>query len=634
VIRSTFKEGPEKLRRDINLRLEAISIPSCWIQPFSKMVVGWTVNHGEQWTINRLKSLKVDLIRSRSNLPPLTVWVDKKHNSFTGVIGSLFRFSKESDKNFNKGLQCFMAYSIFVYNHPTSQQLEKFEKAVSSDPIPMDPNFISNFTWIARKFTGNIKIERIPMGNSLMLFRGSPSKSRPTMYWEEGRQLQSFDPLSNVNFFNEHTGAHVNFYHKFKSLYDPVLWGLDPVSSDTGPDLPVSPGEVLGGNIGLIQEPGGKLRSVANPFLVHQLALKPLGDALYKLAKQLPWDCTHDQSKPLHTLQEHLSNQNIVHSIDLSSATDLFPLRVQIDLLTSLFGEQPDIHLLEFLSKSIWKYGDSYSIRWRKGQPLGLYPSFGMFTVTHGFLLWYLNGCTHDNQFFVVGDDVVILNDNLFRKYISILGEWKIPWSPDKSISSGKICEFAGKIITSNGIFPQYKWRQTSDDNFLDICRLLGSKSRMLLRPRQKKVFDQVEHLILPFGLGFNPKGISLSDREEMTHLFLHDSVLSSSLMGLHGLISQNLYGNPEVHHGIQEVSFPEILCMMETFDKKVRSVLSSILGSFDQDSLRVPPSSLSGFSTVPGVLSDAVLPLATLRPSRTTQLDRYEEILSLISKK
>jgi hypothetical protein len=449
------------------------------------------------------------------------------------------------------------------------------------------------------------------------------------MEWEP-RRRQNFDVLRNFEWF-QGDNDHAEFFSFYRKLYEPVLKGLEPMRHlpHVYSSSPPPPDFVSGGRIGLIQEPGGKLRSVANPHIVHQLALKPFGKALYKLARSLPWDCTHDQSLPNHTLQDHLSKRKMVHSVDLSSATDLFPLEIQILLMKSLFGNQQDIDLTESLSRSSWTFQGS-KIRWTKGQPLGLYPSFGMFTVTHGFLLWYLNGCTHDNQFFVVGDDVVILNDQLFRRYINILNEWKVPWSPDKSLSSDVLCEFAGKVITSKYVLSQMKWRQISDNNFKDICSLLGPRSRDLLRPRQRVVFDQIANLVKPFGLGFNSKGETLASRIERTDALLSEEKLSSSLMGLHGLISNNLYGSGNYKISITPLEIEDVLDLLETFDKKVRGVLQSILSSFDSTAVRIPPSSLQGFSTLPEVLSFTDLPRLHVEPSLVSQLDHYEQILHL----
>lgn len=622
-------EGLQSLQSSVTFRLEVVGLPPVFSIPFARLVSRWSVCSGEEWTIQRIKSLKVDLLRVQSNLPPLSTWVKKKNGSFAGVIGSLFRYASLSDKNFIVVLQSLMVYSIFQFSTAKPSQLKKFSDAVRQPSIPIDGCFSAKFSLAVQKYTGKVKIDRPEWGNSLILYRGSPTKTCPVMPGEP-RRNQSEEILANFNYFR-FPPEHSELYAYYEELYLPVLRNL----SDTKylprylPSRPPCPLDIMGGRIGLIQEPGGKLRSVANPYLVHQLALKPIGDAIYKLARRLPWDCTHDQSLPFQTLQDHLSKRAIVHSVDLSSATDRFPLSIQIDLLKAVFGPCKDVELIETLSRSVWTFLGS-EISWSTGQPLGLFPSFGMFTVTHGFLLWFLNGCSHNNMFFVLGDDVVILNDNLHKKYMKILSDWNVPWSPDKSISSDSLCEFAGKVITDKYVITQMKWRQISDDNFIDLCSMLGSRSRALLRRRQKAVFDKIAHLIKPFGLGFNPLGIPLEDRVRLTDEAIPERKLSSSLMGLHGVISSNLYLQRNRKIQVDPVDWDSLLVLLETFDKKVRDVLQTVL-PFDSTSERIPPCSLQGFSTIPEVAINHGLPHETTQPSRVTQLDRYESILQLL---
>jgi hypothetical protein len=626
-------EGPQSLQSKVTFRLVVVGIPLPIASQFSCEVNKWSVNSGEEWTIKRIKSLKVDLLRMQAGLSPLSHWVKKKNGSFAGSIGALFKFASLSERNFSRVLQAFMVYTMFQFKTATDSQLEKFTTAVESPSIPIDEDFLHDFCMKAKKFTGRLNVARPLWGNSLLLYRGSPTKTCPVMEWELKRS-QGEEVLRNCEFFRK-PRSHSDLYSVYRLLYAPVLKGLGLTRLYNRLDYPsdstikINPEDISGGKIGLIQEPGGKLRSIANPHLVHQLALKPIGDALYALAKDLPWDCTHDQTLPTQTLQNHLTKKLIVHSVDLSSATDLFPLEIQTSLLRSLFGPILDIDLIHLLSRSSWKYKDDV-IRWKKGQPLGLYPSFGMFTVTHGFLLWYLNGCIHNNQFFVVGDDVVILNDELFNKYIQVLSDWKVPWSPDKSLSSDCLCEFAGKVITSKQVIAQMKWREISDKNFIDLCSLLGIRSRTLLRPRQKVVFDQIASLIKPFGLGFNPKGETLQDRITKTEVFLSERKLSSSVMELHGLISNNLYGNgnyDKIRPEKSSLNIDDLLSLLSTFDKKVRGILQTVLPGIG-NSEGIPPVSLQGFSTIPEVLGKSDLPHVSVIPSVVTQLDYYESIL------
>jgi hypothetical protein len=454
------------------------------------------------------------------------------------------------------------------------------------------------------------------------MYQGSPNKKAPSLF---GRSSvpQNEGILNDLQLFNTTGGQYL--YLTLKELYRPLLEGLkgrieflETLHIYEG--TPHTP--VRGGEIHFLQEPGGKLRSIASPFRIHQEALKPFGDELYSLVRSLPWDCTFDQSKAIPFIQSHLLD-GVVHSVDLSSATDHFPLDLQLAALRAVFHKSSwrSIDLFAEISRGVWKspIGD---LRWTKGQPLGLYPSFASFTLTHGLTLLHLNGGKHENSFFVVGDDVVILKDSLRDKYIQFLDDVSCPWSEDKSLSSQHLAEFAGKIISTSGVYPQLKWRRMSDDNFLDICRLLGKKSRGLLSRRQKLVFDRVQHLVEPIGLNFSYSGSNLTKMVEDTCDFYQpEKAVLGTLMGLdrkfNRLVRENLQ---------EEFDALVLRNLSSTFDEKVKSVMCQTVFSRFSSSKKI---GLEAFETLPSALGiESRLPFKEQQPTRLTTLERYERII------
>jgi hypothetical protein len=306
----------------------------------------------------------------------------------------------------------------------------------------------------------------------------------------------------------------------------------------------------------------------------------------------------------------------------LSNATDHFPLSLQEDALRSIFFEEDWDHIDLFIkiSRGMWSsaIGD---LQWTKGQPLGLYPSFGSFTLTHGLLLLHLAG-SYQNQFYVVGDDVVILDDKLKDDYTAMLEQMGCPWSVDKSLSSNKLAEFAGKIITPTMVLPQLKWRKISDDNFLDICRLLGNKSRSLLSRRQKSVFDQVCHLCDPIGLNFSLPGDNLEKMVMRTLAFYRPvEVILGSLMGLRKKLNHMVYTSTE------SLDSDELQVLSDTFDEKVKAVMMQSIFTNWQSAVAI---GIDAFASIPEALGlQPRLPLREYVPSRVSTLDRYERLLS-----
>jgi hypothetical protein len=130
---------------------------------------------------------------------------------------------------------------------------------------------------------------------------------------------------------------------------------------------------------------------------------------------------------------------------------------------------------------------------------MGLYPSFASFGLTHGFLLSYLAGI-YRNQFFVLGDDVVILDRRIYENYIRTLDLLECPHDPHKSFVSSRVTEFAGKVITAEAVYPQYKWKPINDDNFIDFMKAYGQRFSRNLTPSQRRVYKAIAPLLKPLG--------------------------------------------------------------------------------------------------------------------------------------
>jgi len=608
-------------------RLRIIGLPHHMINPLTELFVRWVANSGEEWTAKRFKALKVDLIRQLAGLPSAEPgWIRKnRKGQYYGVIGSLFRWcmdssrKKPSVKRFNLVLQALNCYTILESKEATSSQLRKFKDGVQH-VHDVDIVDLVTFSESVQEAMMNYipshlrSVRRVE--NHLSLKNFSPNKRAPRPHGL-GSVPQDFDPLAEVQLFQPNS-PYWSFGWKYNALFQPVTAGL--VGPHKKPDPLDVDEKLFGGEVHYLQEPGYKLRAIASPYRIYQCALEPLASAIYDIVKVLPWDCTKDQTLAIPYVQQHLSRSNTVHSIDLSGATDYFPLEMQSTALRTIYGDLIDIELFEEVSRMPWK-SEHGEITWKTGQPLGLRPSFASFTMTHGLLLYHLNDRRHDNEFFVVGDDVVILNDQLADRYRSWLENNRCPFSPEKSLSSNSIAEFAGKVIYSNGVIPQYKWRKTSNDNFLDLCRNLGPRSRSLLTKQQRQVFDIVKHMPAPTGLNFSYPGSNLTkmiiDSDKILRNIERASV--RSLVDLSRRLVNVIYKSPS-----QYSIDPEwIRERCATFDVKVVKTFSqTVVRRWDLIVL---------MNDLPEALGiEPRLPLESYQPSRLTSLERYRKLLRL----
>jgi len=512
---------------DLASYFAALSLPKSLVKEYQILLEKWIANHGLAWTVKRCKTIYTDFVRYRAGMPLTGTWYSKNHLGLPkGVISHIFRLALQNKRKRFSCSVLLRAYTRYISPTVTEEQLRKFVDGVTSEDIVI-PDFIRNgVVGGIPHIEGPFLVERHQQ--SFISYVPSPSRRIPLISGKTAAEdTHWYSQWETINYTP--TGRYLRT--KYSSIFSKVFAGFCGMTKGDGcwNDPPEMVDAV--GKIGLIQEPGYKLRAVANPNRVYQIALKPLGDAIYKTVQQLPWDCTFNQEKAIPVVQRHLQAESRCHCIDLSGATDYFPLSLQLDLLHSLYPNIRDyVDLFEDLSKSNWVFGKE-TIKWTKGQPLGLFPSFGSFALTHGMLLFFLNDYTHNNEFFVLGDDVIIMSDSLASKYLNTLRILQCPISEAKSITSRKIAEFGGKLISKDTVEHQLKWRQMSDDNFIDVIKLLGLRAMRLLRPQQRKVAKAI-YDIPDFlgGIGCNPNGIPLQDRVEK-YLTLYGEDTSTFLM-------------------------------------------------------------------------------------------------------
>jgi hypothetical protein len=508
--------------------LYALHIPNTISREMVAEIHRWTEKSGPEWTVKRLKALKTDFIRITAGLAPSSEWVKYSGNYPSGVFGRLFRWGHRDNKRLKRALNALMSYTSYIARTETKTQLDKFYCSVAS-PALNESVVDSVFDTYIRPFGGNFRVgyRRI---RTVKDYIPSSTKRCPT---SDGKTTNEENWLQTVDCLWK-TKLGRRMYTKYPQIREVVR----PVEGFLRPDVlhviafgnpeegKYSTG--FAGKIGHIQEPGLKLRAVANPFRVYQLSLSRLGDQLYELIQTLPWDCTHDQNSGTEWAERKLSTGSRMFAVDLSDATNEFPLQLQLKLLRTVSGVlEEDINLFEDLSTAHWLSPTHGMIRWTKGQPLGLYPSFAAFALTHGVLVASLAkslGLDENDSFRILGDDIVIADPDLYTKYREVLDTLTIPVSEDKTLQSDLVTEFGGRVIVPGSIITLGKWRMSSDRSFLDVLRNIGPRYLKYLEPRQRKVAEIVLVLPEPIGFGMNPNGLTSLERweieEEFRYLF------------------------------------------------------------------------------------------------------------------
>jgi len=547
---------------------DSFGIPRSLSVPLVSLFSQRIKDNGEEYTCSFLKNMKLSFIREKAGMSYIQPWVKLRNKTdYSGIFGALQRWCRLSFRRWSKVIKLLQIYTTLYSPRITPSQETKFLDGVNARDIEIPVDLKVGLVRSLHKVVQ--PRGKLPDPPSLVEMPTSPTRRAPH---PNGKTYPEDEALLESMSYTRYTNHGWSYSARYARLIDCVERDVELIDNRDSPDICEYHGSV--GRIGIIQEQGYKLRAVANPGRIYQCALQPLGKAIYDILPSLAWDCTHNQSKPFCFIQKTLSENKFVYSIDLSGATDYFPLSLQILILKEIFPYDLDsVNLFHDISRGVWQYGAT-KIRWSKGQPLGLYPSFGSFALVHGLLLFFLNEDRHNDDFFVLGDDVVILNSELYERYITLLSKIECPISHSKSLVSNTVAEFAGKLLTKHGVVEQTKWRNISDDSFLDNLRNIGPKAMRLLKPRQRKV-AKILWDIPDFmgGLGFNPDGIPLEDRIFKGLCLFDGRETASYLMSFNKKINKLHYG---VAPPLGRPSHFRVIG--RDFDQKSRNYTSAIL--------------------------------------------------------
>jgi len=114
------------------------------------------------------------------------------------------------------------------------------------------------------------------------------------------------------------------------------------------------------------------------------MALKPIHEYIGRILEKINQDCTLDQSK----FKKLLEGSEIYYSVDLSSATDRFP----IILISSLLKTRLPASFVDAWKEVMVGYPfdhQGHKLVYAAGNPMGAYSSFNSFALTHHFLIYH-----------------------------------------------------------------------------------------------------------------------------------------------------------------------------------------------------------------------------------------------------
>lgn len=201
------------------------------------------------------------------------------------------------------------------------------------------------------------------------------------------------------------------------------------------------------GKLVKLHEAAGKVRIVAVTDWWTQALLLPLHNSLYEILRTIRQDGTFDQTAPLQRMLE--IRRSKLFSYDLSAATDRLPVLLQVQVLETL-GFKGASAWAALLTRRVWWLGQK-EVKYAVGQPMGAYSSWAMLALTHhvvvqvaaqrsGWKTWF-------PYYAVLGDDIVIADENVAKNYYSIMTYLGVTINTSKSLVSESCLEFAKRWV-------------------------------------------------------------------------------------------------------------------------------------------------------------------------------------------
>jgi hypothetical protein len=298
------------------------------------------------------------------------------------------------------------------------------------------------------------------------------------------------------------------------------------------------------GRISTKEEAAGKVRIFALVDYWTQTLLKQLHSHLYEVLRLIPTDCTFDQQSGVRraALAAYSGVQNF-WSFDLSAATDRFPVRLQTELLASIFRDPGAYEFAELWRKLL--VGRTYAIsaedakkiangddffmlgpnrirvkpllkkevRYACGQPMGAYSSWAVFALSHHALVqlaarlaghkgWWYNYQLLGDDLVLWGDDV--LSERVASEYLSLARRIGVAVNLSKSLVSDQgVFEFAKTLVVKGETLTPFHLKEWNVA-FKTPQAFVGFISLML----ERKVVVTPLRAVLTW---FHDKGLKLS---------------------------------------------------------------------------------------------------------------------------
>lgn len=253
--------------------------------------------------------------------------------------------------------------------------------------------------------------------------------------------------LKLINSISKDLGEHLKYLGgpKFQRIYSTLTSVIDLLPSSI---FPVE-GRTLR-RLSYFPDKETKVRTVAILDFWSQTVLKSFHDYLFKVLRKIPQDCTFNQGSFLGKT----SGWKKFYSLDLTNATDRFPISVISDVLQGLLPKsfvESWVHVMVGLPFDFSLRGKSEKVFYAVGNPMGAYSSWNSFAIAHHYILFW---CCKDlgmdwrsSKYVLLGDDILIGDSSLAKAYLEKMSALGVQISPLKTHESHELFEFAKRLV-------------------------------------------------------------------------------------------------------------------------------------------------------------------------------------------
>jgi len=491
------------------------------IEKWINQIQDWETKSGSIWTIGRIKDLRLIYTKYISG-EPFKVFPGRIGLYANGLpkatpyFNSILLENKNQDVSFILTLLS-VSRAMTGSKDPDLSTITNKSKMIDKSIITDIGNFIPTFFWRMNCPTEN------PVNwskDQMRLSNKAGPEGRATLFaWRDAYFLTEED-LNKIKILSADLHAYlldlmsrsrgnlVKNAHRFlKATFNRLDYksegyggtkGFMPYETAVSIFLNKNPDKGLMRKLSVINDPEAKARIIAILDFWTQEALKPLHDLQFKLLKMyFKEDRTFTQDPIILDKEPGHS----YHSCDLSAATDRFPVELQEMVVAKLVNpEYAKAWKGLLVDQEFYVPWSNNSIKYEVGQPMGAYSSWSTFAISHHLVVQYAAQLAGFHQRFskyiLLGDDIVIYDDNVAHHYKKIMEQLGVDISPHKTHTSLTTYEFAKRWFRAGSEITGIQVRGLLE-SINKYHLLYASIMELYNRNRPAQVFVSVPDLIL-----------------------------------------------------------------------------------------------------------------------------------------